>query len=147
MTQPARWLSPVPSAMPRNPSPSTGPTPKQSPQASGTLSTATPPSTFSPVRVSPAPPRQATHADSVIWNGSSTASGVRYARQYAAASPVRPRAAISAGSPSSPAAAPATPNPTASSTACAVARFAPAQSPAPTNRATRAVLPTLTRTV
>ena len=64
--QPTTWLSPVPSEMPTNPMPPHGPMPKHSPQASGMFSTATSPSTLSPVRVSPAPARHATQADSVI---------------------------------------------------------------------------------
>ena len=46
-------------------------------QASGKLTTATPPSTHKPVRVSPAPTRQAMPADSTTWKTSSRNKGRR----------------------------------------------------------------------
>ena len=74
---PSTLLTAVPRAMPTKPNRGIGPKPWKKPQASGTLNTATPARTHSPVMVSPAPTRQAMPAASITWKTSRANNGCR----------------------------------------------------------------------
>ena len=147
---PSAWLTAVPRAMPAKPSAGSGPQPQKNSHASGTLTTATPPQHPQPgARV--AGPDQAGDARRLDHLEDAAA------RTAAAGTPTANSAAVAvqlqqaAPGPADRPGRPALPSQAeqrrpAGSTGWWRGRRR-RRSPAPTKRATRAVLPTLTRTV